>query len=283
MLRVATRGSALARRQAESVVQLLGAPPHEFVIVTTTGDTRQDAPIHELGGQGVFVKEVQAALIEGRADIAVHSAKDLPAETPAGLLIGAIPERADPRDALVGARLDELPPRARVGTGAVRRRAQLRAVRPDLEFGELRGNIDTRLAKAADFDAVVVALAALDRLGRRSVVSEALSTEVMVPQVGQGALAVECRDGDAATMELLSAIDHPLSRRAVTAERLFLAELGGGCDSPVGAHATIDEIGTMTLIAFLEVDGWARRAELRGRDGARVAREAVAALREVRR
>lgn len=280
MLRVATRGSALARRQAESVVELLGAPPHEFVIVTTSGDVRQDAPIHQLGGQGVFVKEVQAALIEGRADIAVHSAKDLPAVTPEGIVIGAVPERADPRDALVGATLADLARGARVGTGAVRRRAQLRAARPDLEFGELRGNIDTRLAKAANFDAVVVALAALERLGRASVVSEVLSIEVMVPQIGQGALAVECRSDDDATLELLSSIDHPRSRQTVTAERLFLAELGGGCDTPVGAHATIDEIGTMTLVAFLEVDGWARRAELRGRDAARVAREAVAALRE---
>ena len=280
MLRVATRGSALARRQAESVVELLGTPPHEFVIVTTSGDARQDAPIHQLGGQGVFVKEVQAALVEGRADIAVHSAKDLPAVTPGGIVIGAVPERADPRDALVGATLADLARGARVGTGAVRRRAQLRAARPDLEFGELRGNIDTRLAKAANFDAVVVALAALERLGRASVVSEVLSIEVMVPQVGQGALAVECRSDDDATLELLSSIDHPRSRQTVTAERLFLAELGGGCDTPVGAHATIDEIGTMTLVAFLEVDGWARRAELRGRDAARVAREAVAALRE---
>lgn len=283
MLRVATRGSALARRQAETVVQLLGTPPHEFVIVTTTGDTRSDVPIHALGGQGVFVKEVQAALIDGRADIAVHSAKDLPAHTPDELVIGAIPERADPRDALVGMRFDDLPRRARVGTGAPRRRAQLRAARPDLEFAELRGNIDTRLAKAVDFDAVVVALAALDRLGRRSVVADVLPTEVMVPQVGQGALAVECRVDDEATIEQLTAIDDPASRRAVTAERLFLAELGGGCDAPVGAYATIDEIGTMTLVAFLEIDGWARRAELRGRDPARIAREAAAALREARR
>ena len=166
-LRVATRGSALARWQAERVVTLLGGDA-ELVIITTTGDTRNDTPIHSMGGTGVFVKEVQQAVLDGRADIAVHSAKDLPASAaPEGLVFAAVPERADPRDALVGSTLDALPAGALIGTGSVRRRAQLAALRPDLTFAELRGNIPTRLEKAAGFDAIVVAVAALDRLGLR--------------------------------------------------------------------------------------------------------------------
>lgn len=158
MLRVATRGSALARWQAERVIELLGESA-ELVIVSTTGDERADTPIHQMGGTGVFVKEVQQAVLDGRADIAVHSAKDLPSEATPGLVIGAVPERGDPRDALVGSRLEDLRAGAVVATGSVRRRAQLAAARPDLGFAELRGNMETRLRKAADFDAIVVAAA----------------------------------------------------------------------------------------------------------------------------
>jgi len=169
----------------------------------------------------------------------VHSAKDLPALTPDGLVLAAIPERADPRDAMVGSTLDALPTGALVATGSLRRRAQLAARRPDLGFADLRGNMHTRLAKALRYDAIVVAAAALDRLGLADRIAERLEPSVMLPQVAQGALAVECRADDAETLELLAAIDDAEVRRPVDAERAFLAQLGGGCSLPVGAHASI--------------------------------------------
>ena len=235
-LRAATRGSELARWQTSHIGELLGREI-EAVVVDTSGDRLGDVPIWEIGGQGVFVTEVQAAVLDGRADVAVHSAKDLPSAPTPGLVLAAIPAREDPRDALVGLALDELPTGAVVATGSVRRRAQLAWTRPDLTFAGLRGNIATRLAKAARFDAVVVALAALRRLGRTDRVAEALDPALMLPQVGQGALAVECRVGDEATLEAVVTVDHAPSRRAVEAERSFLAELGGSCDLPVGAYA----------------------------------------------
>jgi hydroxymethylbilane synthase len=209
------------------------------VIVSTTGDQRADVPIWTIGGTGVFVKEVQQAVLDGRADLAVHSAKDLPSETAAGLRLAAVPERADPRDALVGARLDDIPAGGRIGTGSVRRQAQLAALRPDLRFESLRGNIETRVSKAADFDAVVVAVAALERLGLAGRAAEVLDPSVMLPQVAQGALAVECREDDDETAERLQAIDDHAARRAVEAERAFLRRLGGGCDLPCGALAGV--------------------------------------------
>ncbi|HEX2039169.1 MAG TPA: hydroxymethylbilane synthase [Acidimicrobiales bacterium] len=267
-LRAATRGSALARWQTSYVASLLDEEV-ELVVVETTGDRRQDVPIHEMGGTGVFVKEVQAAVLDGRADFAVHSAKDLPAQPTEGLVLAAVPERGDPRDALVGSRLDDLPPGARVATGSVRRRAQLAGLRPDLTFSELRGNIDTRLRKAAAFDAVVMAAAALQRLGREAHVAEVLDVEVMVPQVGQGALAVECRPGDE---ERFAAVEHAPTRRAVDAERAFLAELGGGCNLPVGAYAAVAEDGSLSIEGLLaSLDGHVV-LRARGTDGAAVAR-----------
>jgi hydroxymethylbilane synthase len=223
----------------------------EPVVVETTGDRQVDVAIWELGGRGVFVKEVQAAVLEGRADFAVHSAKDLPSAAVDGLVIAAVPERADARDALVGRRFEALAPGARIGTGSVRRRAQLAWLRPDLTFTGIRGNMDTRLSKARDFAAIVVAAAALDRLGRMSDVTEVLSTSLLVPQVGQGALAVECRADDGQTLAALAAIEHPPSRRAVDAERAWLAEVGGGCDLPVGAYAKADEDGRLRLSAMI--------------------------------
>lgn len=243
-LRVATRGSALARWQADHVVALLQkvepSVQAEVVVVETSGDRRSDVPIWELGGKGVFVKEVQAAVLDGRADVAVHSAKDLPSATPDGLVIAAVPERADVRDALVGARLDELPEGAVVATGSLRRRAQLAAHRPDLRFEGLRGNMETRIARAGrdGVDAVVVAAAALDRLGLADRIAERLDLDVVLPQVAQAALAVECRAGDVDTRALLELIEHGPSRRAVDAERGFLRELGGDCSIPAAAHAT---------------------------------------------
>ena len=232
----------------------------ELVVVETAGDRSQAAgtPIWQVGGQGVFVKEVQAAVLDGRADLAVHSGKDLPSNPdlqPDGLVIAAVPERGDPRDVLVGRRLDDLPPGATVATGSVRRRAQLADLRPDLTFAELRGNIDTRLAKAQAFGAVVLAVAALQRLGREEHIAEVLDPSVMLPQVSQGALAVECRADDDATRALLAAIEHGPSRRAVEAERGYLAGLGGGCDLPAGAYAEVADDGSIrlrTLLATLD-------------------------------
>ena len=253
-MRIATRGSALARWQAERVAALLGEPA-ELVLVSTTGDQRADTPIHAMGGTGVFVKEVQQAVLAGRADVAVHSAKDLPSEPAPGLVIAAVPERGDPRDALVGSALDELPTGAVVATGSVRRRAQLAGLRPDLGFAELRGNMETRLEKARGFDAIVVAAAALDRLGLADRIAERLEPSVVLPQVAQGALAVECREDDAGTRERLVAIDDIDAHAAVDAERAFLAALGGGCDQPVGALAQVEGnrgIAIEGLIASLD-------------------------------
>jgi hydroxymethylbilane synthase len=245
----------LARWQAEHIGTLLGDDV-ELVIVQTSGDARTDVPIREISGRGVFVKEVQDAVLSGAADIAVHSAKDLQSTATPGLVIAAVPERGDARDALVGCALADLPTSARVATGSVRRRAQLAARRPDLTFAELRGNIDTRLRKAADFDAIVMAAAALQRLGLAERATDILAVSVMVPQVAQGALAIECREDDDATRARVAPLDHMPTRRAVDAERAYLAELGGGCDLPAGAHASVAADGALELRALLaSLDG----------------------------
>lgn len=253
MLRAATRGSSLALAQARHVASLVDQPV-ELVVVETMGDRRLDVPIWEIGGMGVFVKEVQAAVLDGRADFAVHSAKDLPAVHPEGLVLAAVPEREDPRDALVGSTLAALPSGARVASGSVRRRAQLAWLRPDLTFSGLRGNIETRLGKAGEFDAIVVAAAALARLGRTEAATEVLEPAQMLPQVGQGALALEARAGDEAVLGALAALDHRPTRLAVEAERAYLRELGGACDLPVAAYATVDgdEITLTALLASLD-------------------------------
>ena len=280
-LRVATRGSALARRQAERVVEMLDVAA-EYVIVSTRGDERRDLPIHAMGGTGVFVKEVEQAVLDGRADVAVHSAKDLPSATPPELVLGALPERGDPRDALVGRALDDIPTGGRIGTGSVRRRAQFASVRPDLGFGELRGNIPTRLEKAGAFDAVVVAAAALDRLGLADRIAERVDPSVVLPQVAQGALAVECRAGDDQTRTLLARIDDPGVRAAVVAERAFLARLGGGCNLPCGALAETADDGSLQLDALLgSLDGRvALRTRVAGHDPEAVGSEAARRLIE---
>lgn len=242
-LRIATRSSDQARTQSEAVAAALGvaigvAP--ELVFVDTYGDRTQadGVPLHSIGGQGVFVKEVQRAVLDGRADLAVHSAKDLPSDTADGLVIAAFTERRSPHDVLIGRSLDQLAPGATVATGSVRRRAQLAAVRPDLEFAELRGNIPTRLQKVPDDGAVVMALAALEILGLTDQIAETLPTTTFIPAVGQGCVAIECRADDQTTIAALAAIDHVPTRRDVEVERAFLAELGSGCTLPVGAHVT---------------------------------------------
>ncbi len=259
-VRAATRGSALARWQTDHVAALL-APlgvELEVVVVETAADRRLDVPIWEMGGKGVFVKEVQAAVLDGRADLAVHSAKDLPALTPDDVVLAAVPQRADARDVLVGATLDGLPPGATVATGSVRRRAQLASLRPDLTFTGLRGNIATRLERIPEGGAIVMAAAAIDRLGldlgTRPV--EVLDPTVVLPQVAQGALAVECRADDDRLRTVLAGIEHAASRVAVDAERAFLEALGGDCDLPAGAHATVGAGGEVVVEGLLaSLDG----------------------------
>ncbi|MSO87742.1 MAG: hydroxymethylbilane synthase [Acidimicrobiia bacterium] len=277
-LRAATRGSPLARWQAEHVAALLGAADPritvELVVVETQGDRQLDRPIWEIGGKGVFVKEVQAAVLDGRADLAVHSAKDLPSLSAPGLVMAAVPERGDARDALVGCRLADLPVGAEVATGSLRRQSQLAAARPDLRFVGLRGNMHTRLAKAADHAAIVVAAVALDRLGLAEHIAERISTDVVLPQVGQGALAIECRAGENLA-DVLAAIEHADSRRCVDAERAFLAALGGDCSLPAAGYATISG-GEVTIEGrLLSVDGGTVLRQT-GRDGAAVARHLLA-------
>jgi hydroxymethylbilane synthase len=226
------------------------------VLVDTQGDRRLDVPIWELGGKGVFAKEVQAAVLDGRADIAVHSAKDLPSGSVPGLALACVPERGDPRDALVGSTLADLPQGAEVATGSLRRQAQLAAVRPDLRFVSLRGNMATRIAKAADHDAVVVAATALDRLGLADQITERLGIDVVLPQVAQAALAIECRADDTGRLTALAAIEDGAARRCVDAERAFLAELGGDCSLPAAAYAVVTAAGPLSLEARLAaVDG----------------------------
>jgi len=243
-IRAATRGSSLARWQTDRLVRLLAAARPEVtvevLVVETTGDLDRITPLEQMGGRGVFVKEVQAAVLDGRADIAVHSAKDLPALTPEGLVLACVPERADARDVLVGCRWADLPEGATVATGSIRRRAHLAHLRPDLVFAGLRGNIGTRLEKAAGFDAVVMAAAALDRLGIRPDVVDRLDPSILLPQVGQGAMAVECRTADDGVHEMLAAVEDAVARRTVDTERAFLAELGAGCDLPIAAHAVLE-------------------------------------------
>lgn len=246
ILRIATRSSAQARAQSEAVAELIAsANPSveiEFVYVDTQGDLNATTPLHQMGGQGIFVKEVQRAVLDGRADIAVHSAKDLPSQQADGLCIGAVGKRRSPNDALVGCRLEDLAHGATVATGSVRRKAQLSRMRPDLQFIELRGNIQTRLSKIPDNGAIVMAVAALEILGLTDRIAEVLPVDVAVPMVGQGSVAVEARVDDQGTLAILATIDHAESRRAIEAERAFLLELGAGCSLPVAAHLSSDGV-----------------------------------------
>ena len=284
MFNAATRGSELALWQANYVAGLLRLRSrHDVqpVIVSTAGDRDKTTPLHEIGGKGVFVKEVQAAVLDGRAHFAVHSAKDLPALTPEGLVIAAVPERANPRDVLVGATLESLVEGSTVGTGSVRRRVQI-LEQAEAEVVELRGNIATRLARVGELDAVIMAAAALERLDRWPDVYEVLEPEVMLPQVGQGALAIECREDDEETRATLAEIDDPVAHRCLAAERAFLVELGGDCDLPAGAFAETDSVdGDIRVRAMLsDGDRVVHRAEATGIDGERLGRELAIELRD---
>jgi len=227
----------------------------ELVVIETEGDRRQDVPIAEIGGKGVFAVEIQRAVVDGRADFAVHSAKDLAPVTAPGLALACFPSRRDARDAMVGSTIADLPDGAVVATGSQRRRAHLAHQRPDLTFVELRGNMAARLGKIPDGGAIVVAAAAFIRLGLDAHLTEILDVDVLVPQVGQGAIAVECRADDHRTNQLLLAVDDSLTRRCATAERAFLAQLDGDCDLPAGAHATLNADSNVVLSAMLATGG----------------------------
>ena len=248
-LRLATRGSKLSLVQSDIAADALHAADPtldiDYVLVRTEGDVDRTSPLHVIGGRGVFVRAVEQALLDGRADIAMHSLKDVPTAAVEGLTLAAILTRGDPRDVLVasgGRRLAELPAGARVGTGSVRRKLLLHALRPDLDVVDIRGNVDTRLGKVAsgEYDAVVIAAAGLDRLGRFDEATQVFEALEFLPSPGQGAIAVQCRVDDAATVERLLAVDDAGTRAAVEAERGFLAELGAGCSLPVGAFAHVD-------------------------------------------
>src|SRR5450759_3118081 len=239
MLVIASRGSQLALWQARWVAAQLSAAGHEcrIEIIKTTGDKITGVPLAKVGTKGLFTKEIEEALLDGRADLAVHSLKDLPTELPEGLVLAAVPEREDPRDAMVGKKLAGLPPGAKVGTSSLRRAAQLRRLRPDLQVESIRGNLDTRLRKLDEgqYDAILLAAAGLKRLGWGDRIAELLSPDEMCPAVGQGALAIETRAG----FEGVAVLDHPDTHTAILAERAVLRALGGGCQVPIGAYATV--------------------------------------------
>lgn len=287
-LRLGTRRSALALTQTEMMISAMrqARPDVAFEIVpmATEGDERRDVPLQVLGGTGVFVKRLERALLAGTIDVAVHSLKDVPTQLEPGLVLAAIPERADPRDALVVAaepvpsaaspacsieeiarsRLPELPYGARVGTSSQRRAAQLRALRDDIELGDVRGNVDTRLRKLDEgqFEALVLAAAGLDRLGRADRITRRLDPDELLPMVGQGALAIETRAADAIARDVAACLDHAETRACVDAERAFLAGLGGGCTLPIGALATFDA-GVLRLRVAVARDGRVARREIR--------------------
>jgi hydroxymethylbilane synthase len=242
MLVIASRGSQLALWQARWVEQRLGAMGLEsrIEIIKTTGDKITDLPLAKVGAKGLFTKEIEEALLEERADLAVHSLKDLPTELPEGLVLAGVPAREDPRDALLGRPLSELARGAKVGTSSLRREAQLRYLRPDLHVEPLRGNVDTRVRRLKEgaYDAILLAVAGLKRLGLDGAIAEVLSPEVMCPAIGQGVLALESRESGPGH-DACSRLDDPRTRAEITAERAVLAALGGGCQVPIGAHASV--------------------------------------------
>lgn len=294
VLRGGTRASPLARwqtaRVAAALRELSGCSCEE-ILVTTEGDRRLDQPLPEIGGKGLFTEALESALRRGAIDFAVHSLKDLPVETPDGLVIPAVWQRADPRDVVIAhsrTPLTALAAGAVVGTSSLRREAQLRALRPDLTVQSLRGNVDTRVRKAlaGSYDAIVIAAAGVERLGLSDAISEYLPLDVMLPAPGQGALAIQCRADDAETRSLLSQLDDPIVRATTGAERAFLAALGGGCAAPIAAYcsASGDPQPVLTLTGLVASTDGARAVRVRGsapfRDpaglAARLAGEALA-------
>jgi hydroxymethylbilane synthase len=245
-LRIGSRGSQLALWQAHHISELLRARGHsmELEIIKTTGDKITDVALAKVGTKGMFTKEIEEALIENQVDLAVHSLKDLPTELSADFEIAAITTREDPRDVFCSvkfASIEALPQQANVGTSSLRRQAQLKALRPDLEIHPVRGNVDTRLRKleSGDYDAVVLAAAGLNRLGKTQLVRQWIPVEVMTPAAGQGALAIEIRNGDTATRAIVAFLDDAAARATTTCERALLSKLGGGCQVPIGAFAEV--------------------------------------------
>jgi len=275
---IGSRGSQLALWQARhiaSCLQKLGVETR-LEIIKTTGDKITDVPLAQVGGKGLFTKEIEEALLAGAIDLAVHSLKDMPTGLPAGLTLAAIPEREDPRDALIGKPLAELSAGSRVGTSSLRRAAQLHALGRGLVTENLRGNVDTRLRKLDEghYDAIVLAAAGLRRLGWAERIRELIDVEVMCPAAGQGALAIETRDDGGAGHEIARKLDHAETNAAVTAERSLLATLEGGCQVPIGAHAKFDG-GVLHLLAVVASPDGTRvmRARATGRDAVALGRE----------
>jgi hydroxymethylbilane synthase len=266
-LRIATRKSPLALWQAEHVrTRLLQSHPGlqvELVTMSTQGDRVLDSPLAKIGGKGLFVKELEQGMLEGRADIAVHSMKDVPVEFPPGLGIGVILEREDPQDAFVSNRfgsIDELPMGARVGTSSLRRQCQLRARRPDLQLLDLRGNVNTRLGRLdlGDYDAIVLACAGLKRLGMAARITRALAPEELLPAIGQGVIGIECRLDDDPVRQLIEPLEHASTRLRIQAERAFNATLGGGCQAPVAGFSVLDD----DLLELRGLVGWPDGSEI---------------------
>ena len=259
MLTIGSRGSQLALWQAHWVKGQLESLGEQcrIEIIHTTGDKITDVALSKVGTKGLFTKEIEEALLDGRIDLAVHSLKDMPTDLPAGLTLAAIPQREDPRDALVGKKLADLPHGCQVGTSSLRRAAQLRATRPDLQIENIRGNVDTRLRKLDEglYDAIVLASAGLRRLGLKDRITEMLDPRVMCPAVGQGALAIETRSDAGRAQEICARLDHLETRTAVTAERAVLASLGGGCQVPIGAYAVIRENRVSLEAVVVSPDG----------------------------
>jgi hydroxymethylbilane synthase len=267
-IRIGTRGSALARWQAEHVAAALraipGVPDPELVLIKTEGDRIQDVPLSKVQGKAFFTKEIEEALLLDRVDVAVHSLKDLATEMPPGLTLGAVMEREDPRDALLFSRShgpahtpDDLPRGARVGTSSLRRRALLARWRPDLELAELRGNVPTRVRKLdhGDYDAIILAAAGVKRLGLTHRISAYLPFETFLPAVSQGAIGVQIRADDAEVAEWVGSLEHPGTRAATTAERALLRTMEGGCQVPVGAFAELDGTGLRLRGVVCSLDG----------------------------
>jgi len=286
-IRIGSRGSALALWQAGHVRDRLESLGHEVEIqaIVTTGDRLTDRRLEIVGGKGAFLKEIEEAMLAGTVDLAVHSLKDVPVALPAGLTLCATLERADPRDALLsssGVGIHELPRGARMGTTSLRRRCQLMSLRPDLAVEDLRGNVDTRIRRLREghYDAIVLALAGLIRLGREGEAAEVLETDVLLPAPGQGAIVLECRVEDTATAAAVAPLDHARTAGAVAAERAFLAVLGGGCNVPLGAHAFWD--GDVLQLAGLVGDPDGRtviRGAGRGTDPLALGRSVAEELR----
>jgi hydroxymethylbilane synthase len=263
-IRIGTRGSKLAVVQCEWVSERIRnenpAVEVELVRIKTSGDKILDSPLSKIGGKGLFVKEIEEALLQGRVDLAVHSMKDVPAELPEGLILTSFPKREDPHDALISngnLPLSEIPEGGRLGTSSLRRGAQVLHLRPDLEVTPLRGNVDTRLKKLkrGDFDAVILAAAGLSRLGFTEKISQILATEDVLPAIGQGALGLEVREDDSAVIDLLAAMNHSPTELAVTAERAFLQRLEGGCQVPIAGFARLDGDALILEGMVAELDG----------------------------